>query len=148
MPNILTPQGSLTRLKSSAIWNDFPSLNVTAPFLGKTGIRLTLEGETTLFLPTMTGAATSQEPYLMCSIRMHLLKTQGLSSQYKAKMQTNSQLGAGTVRPDVGPGGLDPYSVINCAIESVEPLDFSGDSVDFIVTVKGYYIVNSDAFDA
>lgn len=148
MPATLQPQGSLNRLRASAIWNDFPALNVTASFLGKTGIRFSLEGETTLFIPTMTGAVTSQEPYMMCSIRMHLLKTQGLSSQYKAQMETNAQLGAGTIRPDVGPGGLVPYSVINCAIESVEALDFSGDSPDFIVTVKGFYPVNSALFDA
>lgn len=147
MPANFTPQGSLNRLRSSAIWNDFPALNVTAPFLGKTGIRLSLEGESTLFIPTMTGAVTSQEPYMMCSIRMHLLKTQGLSTQYKSQMESNSQLGAGTVRPDVGPGGLVPYSVVNCAIESVEALDFSGESADFIVTVKGFYQINSALFD-
>ena len=58
MPNPLIEQGSLNRIKASVVWNDNADLNVTAPYLGAAGIRLGLDGGTTVFLPTMTGAVT------------------------------------------------------------------------------------------
>ena len=57
--NPLIPQGTVNRLRGSVIWNDFPQLNVTAPYLGTDGIGFSLDGESTVFLPTMTGAVTS-----------------------------------------------------------------------------------------
>jgi hypothetical protein len=142
-PNIL--QGTLSRLRGSVVWSTNPSLNVTAPFLGKGGISLSLEGESTLFIPTMTGAVTSPEPYQMISLTMNLLKTQSLAAQYKQQMETLALLGDGTVRPDSST--LPVYQIVNCAIESVRELNFSGEDAGFIVTCKGYYLVNASLWD-
>lgn len=146
MGNPLISQGSLNRLQASVVWGDFPQLNVSPSYLGKEGIRLALEGESTVFLPTMTGAVTSPEPYMMIGLSINLLKTQFLSNLYKSQMELDARIGDGTVRPDVGPGGLSPYSIVNCAIESVRELNFSGEDAGYIVTVKGYYLVNSSLF--
>lgn len=142
--NPLVPQGVLIRGRASVIWPAFPALNVTMPYLGKEGVKLTLEGESTLFLPTMTGAATSQEPYMMFSLMIALLKTQPLADAYKQKMETDSRLGDGIVRPDTTT--LSPYQITNSAIESVDALEFNGTNVGFMVTVKGTYFINSSMF--
>ncbi len=146
MANPLIVQGSLNRLRASVIWNDNPSLNVTASYLGKDGIRLALDGESTAFINTMTGAVTSPEPYQMITLTVHLLKTQALASQYKAQMENTALLGNGVVRPDSV--ALPAYDIVNCAIESVRELNFSGMDAEFAVTIKGYYLVNSSLFDS
>ncbi len=146
MANPLITQGTLNRLRASVIWNDNPNLNVTASYLGKDGIRLALDGESTMFINTLTGAVTSPEPYQMITLTIHLLKTQALSSQYKSQMETSALLGNGVVRPDSV--ALPAYDIVNCAIESVRELNFSGADAEFAVTVKGYYLVNSSLYDS
>jgi hypothetical protein len=146
MANPLVAQGSLNRVRASVSWPNFPELNITAPYLGADGIRLALEGESTVFLPTMTGAVTSPQPYMMISLTTNLIKTQALADAYKAQMESNALLGDGVVRPDVS-SGLSPYPVTNCAIESVRELAFNGSDAGFVVTIKGYYLVNSSLFD-
>lgn len=143
--NPLVDQGTLNRLRATVLWNDFPQLNVTAPFLGEEAIGLALEGETTTFINTMTGAVTSPEPYQVVGLTIHLLKTQQLADLYKVKMETDAKLGAGIVRPDSKT--LSPYPIVNCAIQSVRELRFGGRDAGFMVTVKGYYNINSSLWD-
>ena len=140
--NPLVDQGVLNKVVGSVIWQNFPALNVTAPFLGREGIRLALDGESTTFIPTMTGTVTSPEPYMMISLTMHLLKSQSLAALYQAQMQNTALLGPGVVRPDVSLG-IGPYDILNCAMEGVRELNFSGEDAGYIVTCRGYYLVNN-----
>lgn len=141
--NPLISQGVLNRLVASVQWPNFPALNVTAPYLGPEGIRLALEGESTLFLQTMTGAVVSPEPYMMMTLTIHLLKSQPLASFYKAQMESSTLIGDGVIRPDVATTTLPAYDITNAAIEAVEALDFSGRSANFMIRCRGYYILNS-----
>jgi hypothetical protein len=143
--NPLIPQGTLNRVRASVVWPAFPNLNVTASFLGRMGIRLALDGESTLFIPTMTGAVTSPEPYMMITMTMHLLKSQQLAALYKAQMEDTALIGDGTVRPDAST--LPVYPIVNCAIQSVRELNFAGDDADFAVAIRGYYLVNASLWD-
>ena len=145
MTSQLVSQGTLNRLRGSVVIPDFPGLNVTAPFLGDGGIGLSLEGETTTMIPTLTGTTTSPEPYQMCSLTVHLLKTQSLSDSYKKQMETLALIGDVTVRPDAKT--LSPYPLLNCAINSVAPLTFNGKDAGFLVTIKGYYQINNSLYD-
>lgn len=145
MPNPLVAQGVLNRVRGSVTWGSFPALNVTAPYLGKAAIRLALQGESTVYIPTMTGAVTSPEPYLMIEMTINLLKTQGLANQYKTQMELSSALGDGSVRSDAAPLGV--YQIINCSIKNVRELDFSGEDAGYNVIIGGYYLVNSSLFD-
>ncbi len=145
MPNPLVAQGSLNKLRASVTWPGNPTLNVTAPYLGKEGIRLALQGESVLYMPTMTGAVTSQEPYMMVECVINLLKSQALANLYKQQMETNALLGDGTVRPDSVSLGI--YALTNCSIKSVRELDFSGEHALFAVTIGGYYNINSVLFN-
>lgn len=144
MANPLVAQGTLSRLRASVIWTDFPQLNVTAPYLGKEGVRLSLEGQATGFIDTMTGAVTSPEPYMAVTLTMNLLKTQALSGAYKAQMEQSTLLGDCTVRPDALT--LPPYDLTNCALEGVRELNFSGQDAGWAVTIKGYYLINAALF--
>lgn len=141
MANPLIAQGTLNRLIASVVWNSFPTLNVTAPYLGEEGITLGLEGESTAFLPTLTGAVTSPEPYMMVNLSIHLLRTQGLAGLYKTQLETNALLGDGTVRPDSTQ--LGSFQIVNCALEGVREMKYNGKDYGFMVTLKGYYNINS-----
>ena len=144
MPNPLVSQGSLNKLRASITIPAFPTLNVTAPYLSKEGIRLSLQGESVIYLPTMTGAVTSQEPYMMAETVIHLLKSQALANLFKSQMETNALIGDFTVRPDATP--LSPYGMTNGSIKSIRELDFSGENAVFAVTLGAYYLVNSSLF--
>ncbi len=145
MANNLVVQGTLNRLRGSVVVVDAPELTITAPYLGKEGINLAIEGETTLYVPTMTGAVTSGEPYQMITLTVHLLKTQFVSDQYKQRMETLSTIGDVTVRTDAS--ALSNYDLINCAIKSVAPLSFNGQDAGFVISIGGYYAINSSLFD-
>jgi hypothetical protein len=143
--NPMIPQGTLNRLRGSMNVTGSPELNVTAPYLGKAGIAFSLEGQTTTFIPTMTGTATSAEPYMMATCVINILKTQGLAAVYKARMESNSLIGDFVVTPDAAT--LPTYIVNNAAIESVGPMTFNGEDVGFAVTIKGAYQINSQAWN-
>lgn len=145
--NPLQDLGSLNRIKASVVWTNFPALNVTAPFLGKGGITVALEGESSTQHGTMTGVVQSPEPYLPISVVIHLLKTQNLAELYKAQMEDNCVIGPGTVWPDVQSGGISSYQLNNMSIQSTPSLDFSGASPDYIVNLKGFYVVNNSLFN-
>jgi hypothetical protein len=147
MANPNVPQGVLNRVKASVSWANFPSLNVTAPYLGRQGISLAPDGPATTFLPTMTGAVQSQEVYQKMTLSMHLLRTQNLAQAYKDKMESDSNMESGIVRPDVVAGGISPYQLINCGIENVQPFLFNGTEEGFTVLIGGYYIINSGLFN-
>lgn len=143
--NPLVAQGTVNRIRGSLVIPNFPQLNVTAPFLGKEGIRLTFQGETTLYIPTMTGAATSPEPYLQVMIEVDLLKTQNLSSLYKAQQELLATIGAATLYPDTS--SLPIYNFVNCAIQKTGDLNFAGTTAAYPITIGGLYNINSSLFN-
>lgn len=145
MTNPLVQYGSLNRLKASVSWPNFPALNVTASFLNREGIRLALDGEATRFLPALAGAVTSPEPIQMCTLTINLLKTQPLAAQYKAQFESNTLLGPCVVRPDSI--ALPPYDLNNMGLEGVRELAFSGEDAGFAVTIRGYYLINSQLWN-
>lgn len=146
MANPLIEQGSLNRLRASVVVSGDSTLNVTAPFLGREGISLALDGETTAFLGTLTGVVTSPEPYQLVTVRMHLVRTQSLPAQYKKQMETNSLIGDIVVRPDSK--ALPPYAILNCAVEGVDELKMNGSDPGFMVRIRGAYAINSALYDS
>jgi hypothetical protein len=143
--NPLIDQGVINRILGAVTWNNFPGLNVTAPFLDKEGINLRKEGESSLQHGTMTGLVQSPEPYMPVSVVIALLKTQKLSDLYKSQIELNSVLGQGTVFPDVSTG-LTPYALYNMSIQSVGELLFNGTTPIFAVTCRGYWPINNNLF--
>ncbi|MAF04429.1 MULTISPECIES: hypothetical protein [unclassified Herbaspirillum] len=143
--NPLIAQGTLNRLRGSVVVTDVPELNVTASYLGKAGISLSLDGDATTFIPTMTGAVTSGEPYQMVTMTINLLKTQGLANLYKQRAENLSTLGDLVITPDAST--LGTYPLTNCAIGSVRELSFAGEDAGYVVTIRGYYLINNSLWD-
>lgn len=147
--NPMVPQGKLNRVLSAVYWNDIPTLNVTAPYLGKAGILLSFDGEATTFINTMTGQVQSPEPFQPILLTINLLKTQQLAQLYESQRQSNTFIGDGQAYPDVAQssGGIPIYPINNCAIRNIRELNFSGEDASFVVTVGGYYLINSSLFN-
>ena len=141
-PQIL--QGTLNRLRGSWSWASYPVLNVTAPYLGREGVGLTFEGESVVYINTMTGAVTSDEPFLKIAAEMHLLRTQALSNAYKAQQELESALGDATLRVDSLALGL--YQFSTCSIQNVRPLVINGTDAGYTVSIGGIYFINSALF--
>ena len=142
--NPLIAQGTLNRIRGSVVIPGFPTLNITAPYLGKTGIRLALNGAATGMIETMTGTAISLEPYMMVSVSIDLLKTNGLAAIYKSQMEDTTALGNITVIPDTS--ALPTYQILNAAIESIGDQAYDGTSASWPLVIRGYYVINNSAF--
>jgi len=147
MANPRVPQGTLNRLRASIVWADLPQLNVTPSFLGREAIRLAPDGDQTTILPTMTGTVTSPEPYQPLTMAVNLLKTQQLAQLYQARSEFNTLLGDCTVRPDNATSGLGPFQVLNCAITNFRELNFGGEDAGYLVTIRGFQLLNSSLWD-
>jgi len=139
--NPLVDQGTLNRIRGSVVIPNVPTLNVTAAFLGKGAISVALQGESTLFIPTLTGAVTSPEPYMIANVTVHLLKTQQLSTLYKQRMEFDARLGPVQIIPDAV--GFPNYDFFNAAIASVREMSMAGDDPGYVVSIHGYYNTNS-----
>lgn len=142
MPNPNVPLGVLNKLVASVTWATSSELNVTPSYLGRSGIRFSREGGATVFLPQMTGAVTSNEPFMMITLTLNLIKTQSLVASYERRLQTQSTIGNGVVRPDVTTG-LQPFDITNCAIENIGEMSFSGEDASYPVSIRGYMPINS-----
>jgi hypothetical protein len=143
--NPLIAQGVINRLRASLTFSDNQQLNVGASYLGREGIRLALEGEATLMIPTLTGVVISPEPFQLVSVRVNLLMSQALAQVYKTQYESNTAIGACNVKPVSAM--MQPYSLLNCAIRSLEGLDFSGENANWTVTIAGYYPINNSLWN-
>lgn len=145
MANPLIQQGTINRLRASVIVPDLPLLNVTSPFLSKRGITLALEGNSTDYLDTMTGAVISPAPFVRASVTLYLVKTLGPAAAYKAQLEFLSAIGDITVIPDSS--AFPNYDFANCSIMSNPEQSFAGDQPDYPVVLGGIYYINSSLFD-
>jgi len=141
MSNPMIPQGTLNRLRGSANFVANPQLNVTAPYLGKAGITLALDGDSVVYIPTMSGAVTSPEPYMMITCVVNILKTQNLADVFKKQLELNAVIGDFVVTPDAST--LSTYYINNASIKSVKELTFNGEDAGMAITLSGYYQINS-----
>lgn len=140
--NPLIKLGSLSRLRGSLTISDYPELNVTAPFLGRAGLSMAINGDLTQMLPQMVGMVQSQEVYLPVRITVPLVKTMQLANLYKRKWESDSNLGDCTFRGDAT--NLDAFDFVNCSIENLEGYDAGGTSGSVTIIIAGTYYVNNN----
>lgn len=145
MANPLVQQGTLNRLRGSVVFSDNPNLNVTAPYMAREMITMSFENDAGILIPTATGGVTSPEPYQMCTVTMHILKTQALSGTYKAAFEANTNVGDFTVIPDAAT--LPDYQIHNGVLLGIDSMTLDGGQPGFAVRVKGLYYTNSDLFN-
>jgi hypothetical protein len=142
--NPLIDQGVLNRLRASVVFTNYPAMNVISANLGKEAIRLALEGNATSYLPVMTGAVPSPEPYQICTLTLNLVKSQPISNTYKTQFETTTLIGPAAVRPDAVSLGI--YVLSNMVLDNVREMSYSGEDPVYVVTLKGTYQVNAGFF--
>jgi len=145
MASPLVAQGSLNRLRGSIIFPNNPALNITAPFLGEEGININPEGNVSDVLETMTGTVNSPVPYQMISVEVELLKTQSFSDLFKQQLEFDAEIGPFQVYLDAKT--LSGYTIQNGVISTASPGRLNGKNVGFMVTLRGFYLVNSNLYD-
>lgn len=138
--NPLVKLGFINRLRGTLTFADFPELNVTAPFLGRYGLNMAINGDVTQMLPQMVGQVQSQEVYLPVLVTVPLVKTTTLCNLYKKKWESDSNLGDCTFRGDATQ--LDPFDFTNCSIAHIDGLNAGGTVGTATITVAGTYYVN------
>ena len=138
-PNVR--QGNLNRLKGSIVIPDYPSLNITAPFLGKEGFSASFGAPATDRIPTMTGGVNSPAPYRPVAITIHLIKSQGLSQAWKDQEELNTLLGPITFRQDVA--NAAPWLFDNCSLDGVQSIVVNGMDAGYVIAIGGFYYINS-----
>lgn len=143
--NPMIPQGTLNRVRGSIVIPDFPSLNVTASYLGRGGISMAKEGAATLQLPQMTGTVTSPEPYQLVNVTVNLLRTQSIAAAYEAQLALLSVIGQFNVIPDAVT--LPTYTVYNGSIGGLREMSFGGEDAGYVITLQGYIIINNNLFN-
>ena len=143
--NPLVPQGVLNRLRGSVVFSANASLNVTAGYLAKEGIRIAFDGDASLMVPTLTGGVVSPEPYQVAHVTMNLLKSQSLSDVYKQQIEVDTTIGDAVITTDAST--LSTYSLSNCTLQGVQDIEINGTVVGYVVTFRGIYYVNSSLWD-
>lgn len=143
--NPLIDQGTLNRIRGSVVFPDAPELNVTAPYLGKEGISLAIEGNAVDYLESMTGAVTSPGVYMMATCTLRLLKSQAFSDQFKLRMESNALVGDFVVTPDATT--FSPITIQNGAISGMGDIAMGGTTAEVNIMLRGYYLVNAVLFD-
>ena len=144
MANPIVPQGTLNKIRAAGMVLNFPALNFSASYLAPEGITLSFEGDASAYLPTMTGAVPSPNPFMMANIQARLLKTQALADAWKTQMEANTTIGDVNLITDATT--LSNYYIQNCTLLNVQELSFAGTTPDFVITIRGTYQVNSSLF--
>ncbi len=140
----LVQQGSLNRLRAHAVFSQFPSLNVTADYLGPEGIDLEFQSEPTDFPPTMTGLVTSPAPYVTANMRMQLLRTQGLAGAWQNQSYQTTVLGNATLHTDVSIQGVSQLRFRDVGIRRLPPFRMNGRDPYYVIELFGALIINGN----
>lgn len=145
MANPLTAQGTLNRSLVSISVVDLPFLNITSGFFGSKLARISFEGDTSDYIPTLTGAVPSGRLYQVATVLAYINKSQSLSADWEQQRLTNSTIGDVNVVTDSPV--MPSYYLTNCVLQNVSDLDLTGESNDYPVMIRGTYAINSDLFN-
>ncbi|MGH8600856.1 MAG: hypothetical protein ACRET1_09330 [Burkholderiales bacterium] len=144
--NSQVTQGTLNRLLTSVVIANLPTLNVTSPYMGSSFAQLQLDQNFSELIGTATGAVQSPQPYVMGTITVNLLKTQGLSAQWLAQAQASADLGQVTAYPDST--AFPPVTLDDCVIDTIAPQAYDGKDPVVRVTIRGVYYLNANMWSA
>lgn len=142
MANPMISVGVLNRVRASVKFTDHSELNVSASYLAREGVEISVQGNFTEFLPAMTGAVQSTQPYVIIQARVHLVRSQALAAQYKKQWETNSAIGDAKLYTDSSTFG--DFELTNAAITNIQDMSFAGNEPGVVLTITGTYYVNAD----
>ena len=143
MAVVITPQGTLNRLKASCIFPNFSGLNINSGNMGKGFVTVSFDGDFDNLLHTATGAVTSPEPYVMATVAVDLLRSQPLSGAWIAQAKSITDLGSMSVFPDVVTTAFPEIDLVNVILKHIDPGAFDGTNPVVRATFQGIYYVNT-----
>lgn len=144
MSNPMIPQGVLNRVRGAIDFTSFPSLRVSASYLGKEGMTISF-GELGAPIPTMTGVATSPQPYAMATIVVRLVRCQALASLFRKQIEKATYVDGAKLYTDSSV--LGDFTIRDAQIIGIEPVSLNGNNADFNLTIVGVYDINSSMWD-
>lgn len=143
--NPIVAQGTLNRVRCSIIVPNYTSLNITAPYMGKSFATIDFEGNFDEQIETATGAVTSPEPYVMATITVGILRTQSLASSWLTQAQTTSDLGEIVINSDTA--AFPSITLSAAVIRSLEPGAYDGMDPVSRLTLRGVFYINNDLWN-
>lgn len=144
MPNPMIPQGVLNRVRGAIDFTSYPSLRVSASYLGREGMSISFS-ELGAPIPTMTGVATSPQPYAMATITVRLVRCQALAALFRTQIEKATYVNAVKLYTDTSV--LGDFSLRDAQITAIEPVNLNGNNADFNLTIVGVYDINSDLWN-
>lgn len=145
MPNPFIPQGVFNKVRASVKFTQFPELNITAAFLTQDAIDIQFQGDAGVLLPTMTGGASSPNPYQMINVQIHLVRSQAMAQLFKNQIETDTYLGEAKIYSDSTT--LGDFTIRSATLRSAGDVSFSGRDPAYLISLFGIYDVNSDMWN-
>lgn len=142
MANPRVAQGSLNRLRATVTLPNFTSLNITPPYMGKSFVKVTFDGDFDRLIETGTGAVTSPEPYVMATVEVGILRTQALSASWLAQAQALSDLGPVSIFSDSA--AFPEIDLHDCILKHLDPGAYDGTDPIVKLTISGQLPINND----
>lgn len=139
-----TNLGTLNRALVAISVVDFPFLNVTSGFFGSKLARISFDGDTSDYIPVLTGAVPSGRLYQIVTVLAYINKSQSLAADWEQQRLTNSTIGDVNVVTDSPV--MPSYFLKNAILQNVSDLDLTGESNDYPLMIKGTYEINNDLF--
>lgn len=146
MANPQIPQGVLNRVRTSLIIPGNTSLNITAPYLGKSQIVVDFEGNFAEQIETATGAVRSPEPYVMATATASLLRSQSLAAAWLTQGTVDSYLG--TVNAHADTTAYPVITLNECVIRMVQNGAWDGQDPIVRVVIRGVFYINASMWNA
>lgn len=143
--NPLVQQGTLNRVRCSVVLADFPSLNITSSYMGKSFATITFEGDMVEQEETGTGVVTSPNPYVMATVEVNLLRTQGLAASWLNQLQATGVLGNCEIHSDTS--AFPSITINDTVIRQMNPGAYDGRDPVVKLMLRGVYYVNNDLWN-
>ncbi|MGC9271240.1 hypothetical protein [Acidiphilium sp.] len=134
-------QGTLNRVRTHIVVPNYPALNVTASYMGKSQAVLSFEGPFVHQEETATGVVNSPAPFVMGRLVVSLLRTQGLANAYVSQLQSQAIIGPVTSHADTS--AFSAITLQNSSIIDFDPGAFDGMDPVARVTIRGVFYTNS-----
>jgi len=141
MANPYLAAGPLNRVRCSVVITSTPTLNISSQFMGKSFAHIEFEGDFVQQIEVGTGVVNSPEPYVMATITVGLLRSQGLSAAWLSQSQDTGVLGDVTIHSDTSV--WPAIALSDTVIKSISPGAFDGTDPVVRLTLRGTFNINS-----
>jgi hypothetical protein len=141
MANPYLNAGPLNRVRCHVVIAATPTLNIPSNSMGKSFAHIEFEGDFTHQIEVGTGIVNSPEPYVMASITVGLLRTQGLSAAWLAQAQNTTILGDVTIHSDTSV--WPAIALSDTSIKTINSRAYDGLDPVVALVLRGTFNINS-----